>query len=149
MHPTVQRLSGPILVSVVGFLVGWAALGDVAGNYEGFIMVLGFWVGPWLNVMLVDQYLRRRTDVTSLLYDPTLSNRWGLFSIVFALVGSGCIYALQIVDDGRLPHGGLSYACLGMLVGFYLSGLIYGIGLKRMIKGHGALAEREKSDQQV
>lgn len=149
LHPVVQRLIAPVMVSAAGFLVGWAALGDVAGNYEGFIMVLGFWVGPWLNVTLVDQYLRRRTDVTSLLYDPSLSNRWGLFSILFAIVGSVCIYAIQIIDGGRLPHGGLSYACLGMLVGFYLAGLIYGIGLKRMIKGHGALGERQQSGQQV
>lgn len=58
----------------------------------------------------------------------------------FGLVGSLCRYSLQVFDDGGLPHGGVSYAVLGMLVGFYLSGAIYAFGLKRMFKSRPAAA---------
>ncbi len=141
-----RRLMGPFVVSVLGFLLGWWAEGDLAGNYEGYVMALGYWVAPWLNVALVDYRLRRKMDdPTSELYEQDLSPKWGLFAVGFGLLGSLCLYALQVFDGGGLPHGGVSYAVLGMLVGFYLSGAIYGFGLKRMLKSRPAAAGAETS----
>src|SRR5699024_11975270 len=65
------------------------------------------------------------------------------FAVGFGLFGSLCLYALQVFDDGGLPHGGVSYAVLGMLVGFYLSGAIYAFGLKRMLKSRPTEAAAE------
>lgn len=128
-----NRAVGPLLWTVLAFLLGWAALQNVPSNFEGFIMVVGYWIGPWLNTILMDQYIKRKVDVTGLLYDSTLSYKWGLFSVAIAVIGSVCLYALQVFDGGRMPHGGVSYAALGMLVGFYASAVVYGLGLKKMI----------------
>lgn len=136
ISPAAGQALGPVVLSLVAFLVGWAATNALAANYEGFVMVVGYLIGPWLNIALVDHLMRRRDDPTGLLYDRTLSNKWGVFAVSFAVVGSVCLYALQIFDQGRLPHGAVSYAALGMLVGFYLAGAIYGYGLKRMLKSH-------------
>lgn len=140
LNPALGVHLAEALMTLAAFFLGWAALADLPANFEGYIMVLGYWIAPWLNVILIDQYLRRKTDVTSLVYDDTMSSKWGLFSVLFALIGSICLWGLQIFDGGRLPHGAISYTALGMLVGFYLAGIIYGIGLKRMLKSHGAAA---------
>ncbi|WP_448222521.1 cytosine permease [Gordonia iterans] len=136
LSPQASVLAGQLVMTVLAFFLGWAALGDLAANYEGFVMVLGVWIGPWLNVILVDQYIKRKTDVTSLLYADGLSVKWGLFSAAFGIVALVLLWALQVFDRGFLPHGGLAYAALGMLVGFYLAAIVYGAGLKRVIKEH-------------
>jgi len=42
--PAARALVGPVLMSVAAFFLGWAALGDLPANYEGFVMVIGVWV---------------------------------------------------------------------------------------------------------
>lgn len=129
-------LVGQVAMSALALLLGWLVMLNPAANYEGFIMVLGVWIGPWLNVILVDQYLKRKLDVTSLRYADGLSVKWGLFSVAFGIIASVLLWALQVFDRGFLPHGGLAYTALGMLVGFYLAAIVYGAGLKRVIKEH-------------
>lgn len=129
-------IAGQIVMSVLAFFLGWLAMGDLAANYEGFVMILGVWIGPWLNLILIDQYIKRNVDVTTLLYSEGMSVKWGLFSAGFGVAASALLWSLQVFDDGRLPHGSMGYAALGMLVGFYLSATIYGVGLKRVIKEH-------------
>ena len=38
---------------VVGFVIALLALGDAAHSYEGFLLVIVYWIGPWLGVVLV------------------------------------------------------------------------------------------------
>lgn len=139
LSPQVGRLIGPLSMTLVAFLLGWGALFSLPANFEGYVMVLGYWIGPWLNVALINRFMRRKDDPTALLYATAASSKWAVFAIVFALAGSICLYGLQIFDAGRLPHGAISYAALGMLGGFYLAGAIYAIGLKRLIKDKESL----------
>ncbi len=44
---------------VVGFVIALLALADAAHSYEAFLLVIVYWIGPWLGVVLTDQYLRR------------------------------------------------------------------------------------------
>lgn len=138
LSPEVGRILGPVVMTVAAFFLGWAATLNLASNFEGYVMVLGVWIGPWLNIALVDYLVRRKDDPTSLLYSTTASNKWGIFALVFGIAGSVLIYALQVFDGGRLPHGGVSYAALGMLAGFYLSAVVYSFGLKRLLKEKAA-----------
>lgn len=134
LSPQVGRRLGPLMITLLAFLLGWGALFDLPANFEGYVMVLGYWIGPWLNVALINRFIRRKEDPTTLLYATAASSKWAVFSIVFALAGSICLYGLPIFDRGRPPHGAISYAALGMLAGFYLAGFVYAIGLKRLIK---------------
>ena len=142
LSETVSGLIGPVVMTGVAFLLGWAALDDIPANYEGFVMVLGYLICPWLNVLLIDQFIRRKSDVSAVTHQRSLSYKWGLFSIAFAVIGSACIWALQVVDAARLPSG-ISYEALGLLVGFYLAGAVYAFGLKKMIKEREAAALAE------
>ena len=101
-----DRLVGPLLWTGPGVP---ARLGGVA---ERAVELRGLHHGRRLldralaQHDLMDQYIKRKVDVTGLLYDNTLSYKWGLFSVAIAVIGSVCLYALQIFDGGRMPHGG-------------------------------------------
>lgn len=138
ISPAVGRYLGPVALTVAAFFLGWAATTDIPANFQGYVMVVGVWIAPWLNVSLVDYLLRRKDDdPTPYLYSPTLTNKWGIISIVFAVAASILIWGIQIVNGGRLggPNvHGVSYAALGMLAGFYLSAVIYSTGMKRVFQ---------------
>ena len=48
----------PIAFGVVGFLLAWAGLADAGHAYEKFLLVIAYWIAPWLGVVLVDQLAR-------------------------------------------------------------------------------------------
>src|SRR4029079_3987168 len=52
---------------VVGFVLAWSGLKDAGHKYEAFLLVIAYWIGPWLAVYLTDWYLRRDQPVASVL----------------------------------------------------------------------------------
>ncbi|WP_377269900.1 purine-cytosine permease family protein [Peterkaempfera sp. SMS 1(5)a] len=54
---------GPValVVGVLGFLVAWTGLDDAGASYEAFLLIISYWVAPWLGVVLTEQWLRSRT----------------------------------------------------------------------------------------
>ncbi len=53
-----------VLSGVVGTAAAWASLSDAGSAYEAFLLVIAYWVGPWLGVVLVERCsgpVRRRT----------------------------------------------------------------------------------------
>ena len=102
--------------TVLAFLLGWAALQNVPSNFEGFIMVVGYWIGPWLNTILMDQYIKRKVDVTGLLYDNTLSYKWGLFSVAIAVI-SFLVWGHHLFVSGQSELVGILFSFLTFAVG--------------------------------
>ena len=55
-------------LGVLGLIVAFLGLKDVS-KYENFLLVISYWIGPWLGVYLTDWYLRRRHQVAGFLFD--------------------------------------------------------------------------------
>ena len=51
---------------VIGFFIAWSALADAGTKYENFLLVIAYWIAPWLGVVLTDRLLRRGTEIASL-----------------------------------------------------------------------------------
>jgi NCS1 family nucleobase:cation symporter-1 len=88
---------------IVGFVIALLALGDAAAGYEAFLLVVVYWVGPWLGVVLTDQYLPRRIPV-ELLYDRSYANPAGLIALLAGIVVSVGLFSNQELFTG-LVHG--------------------------------------------
>ena len=58
-------------------------------SYEAFLLVIVYWIGPWLGVVLADQYLRRDTLPPDLLYDRGYANPAGLIAMLVGHRGVG------------------------------------------------------------
>ncbi len=66
------RAAVALVLGAAGTVVAFLALDDAGANYENFLLIIAYWVGPWLGVVLVDRWLRRGTDSQLLFGDRAL-----------------------------------------------------------------------------
>jgi NCS1 family nucleobase:cation symporter-1 len=110
---------------VIGFFIALAASGDPKATYENFLLVIAYWIAPWLGVVLTDRYFRRGTRIAELLGDDAKYRNWaGLIAFVVALVVSVWLFSSQVLYTGPIakaaPIGDLT-----PLVGFVLAAVLY------------------------
>ncbi len=129
---------------VLGFVIALIAVLNEAfySSYENFLLVIAYWIAPWLGVVLVDRILRRRTSIASLIPDKAkYRNPAGIISLVVAGAISIWLFSNQTFYTG-LVAGGAPIGDLTPLVGFVLAGLLYwGLFLAFRPKLGGPLSE--------
>jgi nucleobase:cation symporter-1, NCS1 family len=121
----VARALVTVFFGVAGFLVAWWALPDAAHSYEAFLLIIAYWVGPWLGVVFADQYLRRGQQVSPLLYDRSYANWGGLAAFVIGLVVSIGLFANQEKLVGVVAAAVPQLGDITFFVGFLLAGAAY------------------------
>ncbi|MBN9098344.1 MULTISPECIES: cytosine permease [unclassified Pseudonocardia] len=117
---------------VVGFVIALVALGDAAAGYENFLLVIVYWIGPWLGVVLTDQYLRRGALPAESLYDRTFRNPAGLIALVVGIVVSVGLFANQVLFTGLVPRVLPDIGDIAFLVGIALSAALYAVLYPRL-----------------
>jgi nucleobase:cation symporter-1, NCS1 family len=114
-----------LFFGVAGFLVAWWALADAAAGYEAFLLIIAYWIGPWLGVMFADQYLRRGQVVGGLLYDRAYTNWPGLASFSIGLAVSVLLFSNQQKFVGFLARVLPQLGDITFFVGFVIAGCCY------------------------
>ena len=72
-----------------GFFLAWSGLSDAGAKYNSFLLIIAYWIGPWLAVVFCDAFLRRRKPVAEneqLLFDKKYTNWAGPVAMA---VGAG------------------------------------------------------------
>src|SRR5665213_699132 len=54
---------------IIGFFVALSALKDAGASYTNFLLVIAYWIAPWLGVVFADRLLRRGTAITAFVPD--------------------------------------------------------------------------------
>ncbi len=121
----IARALVTVFFGVAGFLVAWWALPDAAHSYEAFLLIIAYWIGPWLGVMFADQYLRRGQSVAGFLYDRSYANRGGLASFLVGLVVSVLLFSNQEKFVGVIARAVPQLGDITFFVGFVLAGACY------------------------
>jgi NCS1 family nucleobase:cation symporter-1 len=109
----------------VGFVLAWTALPDAGHDYESFLLVIAYWVAPWLAVVLLDQWLYRGRDDAPLLGAPAHRNWAGPIAMLAGLAGSVALFSNQQLYTGPVPEALPSLGDVTPLVGFVVAGLLY------------------------
>jgi NCS1 nucleoside transporter family len=109
----------------VGFVLAWTGLPDAGHNYENFLLVIAYWIAPWLAVVLLDQLLYRGRDNAPLLADPAYRNWAGPIAMLVAMVGSVALFSNQQLYTGPVPEAVPELGDLTPMVGFVVAGLLY------------------------
>ena len=113
---------------VLGFIIALASiLADYTSNYENFLLVIAYWIAPWLGIVLVDRLLRRGTSIVSAVSEK-YRNPAGIISLVVAGVISIVLFSNQVLFTGFLVRPDAPLAAVGditPLVGFVLAGVFY------------------------
>jgi NCS1 nucleoside transporter family len=121
----VARAVVAIVFGAIGFFVALAGLHNAGQTYEDFLLIISYWIGPWLGIVLVDRLLRRGTDLRPFLGRRGNTNWAGPVAM---LVGGGLaiwLFSNQSKYVGVLPTHHPAFGDLTFEVGFVLAALLY------------------------
>ncbi len=121
----VARALVTVFFGVVGFLIAWWALADAAASYEAFLLLIAYWIGPWLGVVFADQYLRQGQSIAGFLYDRGYTNWGGFASFCIGLVVSVLLFSNQEKFVGYIARTVPQLGDITFFVGFLIAGGCY------------------------
>jgi NCS1 family nucleobase:cation symporter-1 len=110
---------------VLGFALAWSGLHDAGEKYENFLLVISYWIGPWLAVYLADWLLRRGKRVDGFLYDKRHNPVSGVIAMAVGMVVSIWLFSNQTEYTGLVPKHWPAFGDIAFEVGFVVSALIY------------------------
>ena len=119
----------------IGFFLAWSQLSNAGSTYNDFLLIIAYWIAPWLAVMFCDQFLRRRQRpkrIEHLLFDKRHANWAGPVAM---LVGGGLsigLFSNQTKYVGLVPTHVGSVGDLTFEAGFLFTAAIY-LGLRLLI----------------
>jgi NCS1 family nucleobase:cation symporter-1 len=136
---SLRRAIVAIVFGVAGFFLALSGLHDAGTKYNNFLLVIAYWIGPWLGVFFADQFLRRGKHVDGFLFDRK-HNPWaGFAAMAIATVVSIYLFANQTEYIGVVPKHNASFGDIAFEVGFVLAALLYALFFK--LQGEGKLEE--------
>jgi nucleobase:cation symporter-1, NCS1 family len=122
----VQRAAVAATFGVIGLVVAYFGLRDVGQSYEAFLLIIAYWIGPWLGVVLTDQYLRRAERTDSLLFDTAHRGLAGPVAMLVGLLLSVWLFSDQEAYVGVVPGHLGSVGDITFAVGFAIASVTYG-----------------------
>jgi NCS1 family nucleobase:cation symporter-1 len=131
LPPWLGRSAIVVLCGIAGTAAAWASLADAGHAYEAFLLVIAYWVGPWLGVVLVERWSQGRTatdaDLAGRLSDRTFTNWPGITALLTGIVVSVPLFSNQEKYVGWVPEQWPSFGDVACLVGFAVSAGLYGV----------------------
>lgn len=117
---------------VIGFFVAWSGLSDAGHKYENFLLVIAYWVAPWLGVILTDRLLRRGTSSVGAMVTLGYRNWAGPIAFVVATIVSVWLFSAQTRYVGPVPDAHPGVGDLTPVVGFLLAAGLYAVLFRRL-----------------
>jgi purine-cytosine permease-like protein len=124
---TMRRAIVALGFGSIGFVVALTGLHNAASDYENFLLVISYWIAPWLGVFFADWVLRRGRRVDGFLFDRR-HNPWA--GAVAMLIGMGIsiwLFSNQTEYVGLIAKAHPGIGDLTFEVGFLLSAFLYAI----------------------
>jgi NCS1 nucleoside transporter family len=112
-----------IVFGVAGFVLAAFGLNDI-DKYENFLLIIAYWIGPWLAVFFVDQ-LTNKGNHADVLYDHKYSNWAGPIAMAVGMAISIPLFSNQLKFVGWVPKHHPKFGDLTFEVGFVVSALVY------------------------
>ncbi|MGZ4227066.1 MAG: purine-cytosine permease family protein [Solirubrobacteraceae bacterium] len=111
----------------IGFIVAGTGLHNAGTDYENFLLVISYWIGPWLGVFFADWVLRRGQRVDGFLFDRKHSPLAGALAMLIGMGISIPLFSNQTEYVGVIAKHNPGIGDLTFEVGFVLSALLYAI----------------------
>ena len=119
------RATMAMVLGLLGFVVALIGI-DHIDKYENFLLVISYWIGPWLGVVFADRFLRRARPDELVYGDRDYKNWAGPIAMFVAAVISIWLFSNQTFYKGLIPlHVAPSIGDLTFEVGFVLAIAIY------------------------
>jgi NCS1 nucleoside transporter family len=123
-----RRAIVALVFGVIGFVVAVTGLHDAGAKYENFLLLIAYWIAPWLAVVFCDQYLRRNRplgETEAMLYDKRHHNWGGVVAMLGGMAVSIWLFSNQTEYVGLVPRHVPQVGDITFEVGFVLTAVIY------------------------
>ena len=120
-----RRAIVAVAFGVIGFIVALFGLQNAGSKYEDFLLVIAYWIAPWLAVVFTDQFLRRGTDVEPLLFDTRHVSLAGPVSMLVGMGVSIWLFSNQTDYVGWVPQHHPAVGDVTYAVGFVVTAVLY------------------------
>ncbi|MDE3192980.1 MAG: cytosine permease [Chloroflexota bacterium] len=123
-----RRALVAVASGVLGLVIGIAFQANVGpgSKYEDFLLVISYWIAPWLGVVFADYVLRRGDFGDESIFFSRANNGWaGFAAMLVAGVVSIYFFAAQALYTGPVPLAAPQLGDLTFLVGFVLAFVLY------------------------
>ena len=128
MNVPLKRWMSAIVIGVLGTALLLAAGTNplkLEEDYTNFLLVLAYWIGPWLAIVLTDFYLFRKGHyVTAELYRRG-GIRWAGLIAYLAGIAASVPFMSQQAFTGYIAAKYLQGADISYYVGFLVAGALY------------------------
>src|SRR5580658_10267025 len=108
----------------IGFFLAWSGLHDAGTKYENFLLIIAYWIAPWLAVYFCDLLLRRNPH-EALLFDTRRTNWAGPVAMLIGMGISIYLFSNQTEYIGVVPSHVGSVGDLTFEVGFLITAVVY------------------------
>jgi nucleobase:cation symporter-1, NCS1 family len=119
-----------VVGGVLAFIVALIGYQNFTQNYQNFLIVLDYWIMPWLAVVLLDFYVFKNREPMGFSSAPDW-NRAGPIAFVIGLLVSLLFISEQFQVFGLKPHGPFASwfgdADFGYFIGFIVAGVVYAV----------------------
>jgi NCS1 nucleoside transporter family len=124
-----SRAAMAIVMGTAGFIVAVVGIDNIA-SYEAFLLVIAYWIGPWLGVVFADRILRRYRPGENVTVNPHYRNWTGFIAMLGAALVSIWLFSNQTQYVGMVPTAFPEIGDITFEVGFLLSFAIYAVLFK-------------------
>jgi purine-cytosine permease-like protein len=114
-----------VVFGCIGFVVASFGLKNAGANYENFLLVIAYWIAPWLGVVFVDRIVRRGQPTGAIAQDRRYQNWAGPVAM---LLGGGLsiwLFSNQTKYVGVIPTNHPAVGDLTAEVGFLIAAVVY------------------------
>jgi NCS1 family nucleobase:cation symporter-1 len=122
---SLRRAIVALVFGAIGLVLAWNGLADSGTKYENFLLVIAYWIAPWLGVVLLDRYLRRGTVIDDIVVSPSYVNLAGPIAMLLGMVLSIWLFSDQEKYVGVVAKAHPAIGDLTPLVGFAIAAAVY------------------------
>jgi nucleobase:cation symporter-1, NCS1 family len=125
---SLRRAIVAFVFGLIGFVVAWTGLHDAGAKYTNFLLIISYWIAPWLAVVFCDQILLRREDLLQtekLLFNQRYANWAGPVAMIVGVAVSVWLFSNQTEYIGVVPSHFPSVGDITFEVGFVLTAIVY------------------------
>jgi NCS1 family nucleobase:cation symporter-1 len=120
-----RRAIVAVVFGTVGLIVAFTGLHDAGQKYENFLLVIAYWIAPWLAVVFVDRWLRRGSKIDRIVDDTKYANWAGPIAMALGMVISIWLFSNQSKYLAPIPKHHPAIGDITFEVGFVISAVSY------------------------
>lgn len=119
-----RRAIVALSTGILGFIVALVGHTSPGGNYENFLLLIAYWITPFLAVVLIDFWLNRGRYDEAVFFDSRHRPWQGAAAMLIGIAVS-VLFWNQALFVGPVPKAIPEIGDLSFFVGFIVTGVVY------------------------